>query len=349
MEQTTGSTNSSPHTTTSSHCKVSKLFTALKSKSSRFCFDRIPKGSGPLLVFILNVLESFAFYGSFDGLLQLVLHAIFYDAGIYYKNLEFFLNIGLTYSLGRLFYPIGGFLADVYFGRFRVIHTTLLLFWVAFGIMALALSSHGLVSSVLVDAILPIIACALVVVASGGFETTIIPFGADQLPQGASSEEISAYFYWYYFGRQGGTFLSVLLSLVIGHFYDGSELEGLKFQMTGAIQALMLAVAMTLAICLVMCFQRHFFKDTARTNPLKLVVGVTLYASTAKRQVPRHRRAFRYGETKKPRIELAKIEYDGIYSSEEVEDTKTFCQLLLLLFSLGGYFIPYTGVSIRII
>ena len=226
----------------------------------------------------------------------------------------------------------------------------LLLFWVAFGIMALALSSHGLASSVVVDTILPIIACALVVVASGGFETTIIPFGADQLPQGASSEEISSYFYWYYFGRQGGILgWFVLLSLVLGYFYNVNELEGLKFQMTGAIQALVLAAAMTLAICLVMCFQHHFFKDTARTNPLKLVINVTLYASTAKRQAPRHRRAFRYGETKKPRIELAKIEYDGIYSSEEVEDTKTFCQLLLLLFSLGGYFIPYTGVSIRII
>ena len=341
MEQTT---DGSPHTTTSSHCKVSKLFTALKTRSSRFCFDRIPKGSGPLLVFILNVLESFAFYGSFDGLLQLVLHAGRYD-----KNLEFFLNIGLTYSLGRLLYPIGGFLADVYFGRFRVIRTTLLLFWVAFGIMALGLSSHGLVSSVVVDTILPIIACALVIVASGGFETTIIPFGADQLPQGASSAEIGSYFYWYYFGRQGGIFLFVLLSLVLGHFYDVNELEGSKFQVTGAIQALMLATAMTLAICLLMCFQRHFFKDTARTNPLKLVINVTLYASTAKRQAPRHRRAFRYGEAKKPRIELAKIEYDGIYSSEEVEDTKTFCQLLLLLFSLGGYFIPYTGVSIRIV
>ena len=342
MEQTTGSATGSSHATIFSHCQVSKLFTALKSRTSRFCLDRIPRGSGPLLVFILNVLESFVFYGSFDGLLQLVLHAGKYD-----KNLEFFLNIGLTYSVGRLLYPIGGFLADVYFGRFKVIHTSLLLFWVAFGIMAVALSLHGLVSGVLVDTILPIIACILVLVASGGFETTIIPFGADQLPQGASSEETSSYFYWYYFGRQGGILLFVLLSLVLGQFYDLNDLEVAKFQVTGAIQALMLAAAMTLSLCLLICFERRFFKDTARTNPLKLVVGVTLYASTAKRQAPRHRRAFRYGEAKKPRIELAKIEYDGIYSSEEVEDTKTFCQLLLLLFSLGGYFIPYTGVSVR--
>ena len=337
-----GAVGSSSATTIFSHCQVSKLFTALESRTSRFCLDRIPRGSGPLLVFILNVLESFVFYGSFDGLLQLVLHAGKCD-----KNLEFFLNIGLTYSVGRLLYPIGGFLADVYFGRFKVIRTSLLLFWVAFGIMAVALSLHGLVSGVLVDTILPIIACILVLVASGGFETTIIPFGADQLPQGASSEETSSYFYWYYFGRQGGTFLFVLLSLLLGHFYNINDLEGAKFQVTGAIQALMLAAAMTLALCLLICFERHFFKGTARTNPLKLVIGVTLYASTAKRQVPRYRRAFRYGEAKKPRIELAKIEYDGIYSSEEVEDTKTFCQLLLLLFSLGGYFIPYTGVCVR--
>ena len=314
---------------------------ALKNKMNRFCFDRVPKGSGPLLVFILNVLESFVFYGAFDGLLRLVLN------GNSDPNLEFFMNIGLTYSVGRLLYPIGGFLADVYLGRFRMIRITLLLFWVAFAIMAVALPLYGLAPGSLVRVILPIIACALLLVASGGFETTIIPFGADQLSQGASSEEISSYFYWYYFGRQGGIFLFVLLLLGLYLNIDYSErLGGFDFQVIGAVEASMCVAAMTIALCLQMCFQGRFFKGTTRSNPLKLVVGVICYAATAKRHAPRYRRAFRYGEGKKPRIELAKIEFDGAYSSEEVEDTKTFCQILLLLFSLGGFFVSYTGVSV---
>ena len=313
---------------------------ALKNKVNRFCFDRIPKGSGPLLVFILNVLESFVFYGAFGGLLRLVL----YNSA---PNLQFSLKFALTYSVGRLLYPIGGVLADVYLGRFRMIRITLLLYFVACSIMAVALPSYGLAPDSLVRVILPIIACALLLVASGGFETTIIPFGADQLSQGASSEEISSYFYWYYFGRQVGNFLFVLLLLGLYLKVDNStHLEGFDFQVIGAVEAFMFVVAMTIALCLQMCFQGRFFKDTTRSNPLKLVIGVICYAATAKRHAPRYRRAFRYGEGKKPRIELAKIEYDGIYSSEEVEDTKTFCQILLLLFSLGGFFLTYNGVSV---
>ena len=313
---------------------------ALKNKLNRFCFNRVPKGSGPLLVFILNVLESFAFYGASSGLLQLVLNNS--D-----PNLEFFLNIALTFSVGRLLYPIGGILADVYFGRFRMIRITLLMFWVACAIMALALPLYGLAPYSLVGIILPIVAFVLFLVASGGFETTIIPFGADQLSQGASSEEISSYFYWYYFGRQGGIFLFVLLSLGLYlHVNNSTHLEGFNFQMIGAVEALLFVVAMTVALCLQICFQGRFFKDTTRSNPLKLVAGVIYYAATVKRRAPKYRRAFRYGEAKKPRIELAKIEYDGIYSSEEVEDTKTFCQVVLFLFSLGGFFISYSGVSI---
>ena len=314
---------------------------ALKNILNRLCFSRIPKGSGPLLVFILNVLESFVFYGAFDGLLRLVLNNS--D-----PNLEFSLNIALTYSVGRLLYPIGGILADVYFGRFRMIRITLLMFWVAYAIMALALPLYGLALHPLVGITLPIIACVLLLVASGGFETTIIPFGADQLSQGASSEEISSYFYWYYFGRQGGIFLFVLLSLglyLIINVDNSTQLKGFDFQMIGAVEAFMFVVAMTLALCLQMCFQSCFFKDTTRSNPLKLVAGVICYAATVKRHAPKYRRAFRYGEAKQPRIELAKIEYDGIYSSEEVEDTKTFCQILLFLFSLGGFFVSYSGVS----
>ena len=313
---------------------------ALKNILNRFCFNRIPKGSGPLLVFILNVLETFVFYGAFVGLLRLVVFINNPD-----PNLEFSLNIVLTYSVGRLLYPIGGILADVYFGRFRMIRITLLMFWVAYAIMALALPLSGLAPHSLVGIILPIIACVLLLVASGGFETTIIPFGADQLSPGASSEEISSYFYWYYFGRQGGAFLFVLLVLGLYFNTDNTPLEGFDFQVIGAVEAFMFVIAMTVALCLQICFQGCFFKDTTRSNPLKLVAGVIYYAATVKRHAPRYRRAFRYGEAKQPRIELAKIEYDGIYSSEEVEDTKTFCQILLFLFSLGGFFVSYSGVS----
>ena len=41
---------------------------------------------------------------------------------------------------------------------------------------------------------------------------------------------------------------------------------------------------------------------------------VVYYAATVKRGIARYRRAFRYGEERKPRIELAKEEFDGIFT-----------------------------------
>lgn len=314
----------------------------------RFCCNRLPKGKGSVLVFVINILESIVFSGAASAVHQLVLG----NEGDNH-SLGFFIYIGLKYCAGRIFYPVAGLLADVHFGRYKLIHISLWLLWIAFVLFSLALSLHPtkVLPVALTKYVIPIVAFILVSLGTGGVEATIIPFGADQLSQGASSDELSSYFYWYYFGRQagalGGTllFFALLSPTYVPSARKSTLVENFNLQIANIVQPVVVVLAMTVAIILHVSLKSWYFRNKQRENPLKLVINVLYYVATVKRHAPQYRRAFRYGEPWKPRIELAKAEYDGIFAGEEVEDVKTFLRILLIIFSLAGFFATYSGVS----
>ena len=302
------------------------------------CWKRVPRGPGSLIVFLLNVLESFAFYGAIDGTLRILFK------GPSWKETALVLLVKFT--AGRLLYPIAGLLSDVYTGRYAMVQIGIGLFWTAFTLLSLflALASGHIGGDSMNTLGIPIVAYALICAASGAIEVVIIPFGVDQLSQGASSHEQSSYFYFFYFGRQLGNLAGML------SFYGLSllqiEEDATRNQYAVAsIQSLSALIGMTLALVLIWWFKNFLFRDKQRENPLKEVVNIVLYAATVRDTPPVTRRAFRYGEGRKKRMERAKSRYDGLYTSEEVEDVKTFCKILLVLFSLGLCFMTYTGVS----
>ena len=314
----------------------------------QFCHNRIPKGKASLLVFVLNVIETFAFYGAVDGIVHLVLGR--HDETT--QSLAYSLSLILQYSAGRVFYPVTGFLADAYLGRYRMIHISLWLLWISFALASLSFALHDLphFPPVLTHYVLPIAGFVFISVGSAGFEATIITFGVDQLPQGASSDEMSSYFYWYYAARQLGglTGIAVAIGLFFpayGPYSSSPEYQQIEFHAVNSFHTVFAIGLLSLAIIFHVCFKDCYFRDKERENPVKLVAKVLFYAALAKRQQPIHNRAFRYGEGWKPRVELAKAEFDGKFTSEEVEDVKTFCRLVLVLFSLIGYFASYAAVS----
>ena len=67
---------------------------------------------------------------------------------------------------------------------------------------------------------------------------------------------------------------------------------------------------------------------------------------TWKHKVSEHRSAFTYWEEDiPPRIDLGKDKYGGPFTTEEVEDTKTFLRILPLLLYLFGYHLAGDGYS----
>ena len=278
-----------------------------KCTCTAICTQRIPKGRAFVLILVMLVIERYILYGAVDAVLNLV-------PGLPNgKGSESFLRLFLLYCVSRLFYPIGGFIADVYIGRCRVIHMSLWLYWIAFALLTIAYVLRELeapYTTVFYIYVLPIFSFGFVILASGGFESTLIPFGADQL--------------------------------------EAASL-GLSMWLPEHAQLMQVFVTILVATCGLVIhsnLQHWYFKNSLRENCIKLVFSVLWYAARVQRQMPQYRRAFRYGEGRIKRINLAKQKYDGIFTSDQVEDVKTFCLICFVLFCLGGYFFSQSGVRI---
>ena len=306
------------------------------------CMDRVPKGKATLLVFILVVIERYVFTGAVDNVLRLIPELKFADSDdTNNAGLGYFVRITLYYCVGRLFYPVGGYVADVLLGRYRVVHISLWLYWIAFALMfagsvIASVENHDL--EPLCSYIIPILSYLCVILASGGFQSTIIPFGADQL-EAASSSELSSYIYWYYLAIAIGAISNVIVDAIISYRLPNSV------HTNRIIQSMIAVGLISLALILHNSFKHWYFRNPVHKNCIRLVKNVTCYVAKVKRHIPQYRRAFRYGEGKISRIELAKQKYDGIYTCDQVEDVKTFCRICLVLFSLTGLFFASTAVS----
>ena len=306
--------------------------------SRSFLCNRYPKGKASLLVFIVNVIASYAFgTAEIINILQTKHHTFQFMYAVFQP------------SITRLVYPISGFIADVYIGRYRMIRAALCVLFIGYFIVVVSFlvkgqlpKTHGVAFD-----IVHVIAFILISAGSGAFESSVIPFGVDQL-EGASSEEISSYFHYYYFARNLGIGLGLLVyglvSFIISHSDDSNSVYNV-FQPFVAIGVL------TFGVLLHQCLSHWYFNNRPGENPVKLVLKVLCYAAFVKRHIPVRRRAFRYGEEKKKRIDLAKVEYDGEFSGEKVEDVKAFCRICLILFTLipGRSAIQAVGIHSYII
>ena len=306
----------------------------------RISQKRLPKGKGVLLVFAIYFLESFSFYSTLSGLQ----HVLFGE-----EISAIWIFTFLDGTAGRVVYPVAGVIADTYLGRYQVIHIGLWLLWIGFAILALCQSLVSLYSkSIMIGYILPILSAVVISIGAGSVEVNTVSFGVDQLAQGVPSEELSSYFYWYYVMRNAGYLAAVLSSFILQVSFevDVSDKVSPEDYTQSSTQSVLAVASVTLALLLHYCLQNWYFKDRNRENPLRSILNVLYFSATVKRGLPVYRRAFRHGEEKKPRIELAKIDYDGIFPSAEVEDVKTFCRILFLLITLAGYFFTFGAVSI---
>jgi peptide/histidine transporter 3/4 len=80
-----------------------------------------------------------------------------------------------------------------------------------------------------------------------------------------------------------------------------------------------------------------------RVNPVKLIYKVTLYA--LRHKVPSFRSAFTYGEGPPGRFDLAKERYGGPFTTEQVEDVKSFGNIIMVLIPFCGCFLPFLSVN----
>ena len=91
-------------------------------------------------------------------------------------------------------------------------------------------------------------------------------------------------------------------------------------------------------LLIILCFRRKwFYVEPGQNNPYKMVRSVLHYVKQHK--YPIRRSAFTYSGDEHPsRMDFAKERYGGPFTTEQVEDVKTFFRILFVLLALGPVF-----------
>ena len=223
-----------------------------------------------------------------------------------------------------------GWLADVYVGRYKVMKVSIWFMWLGsvcgtLLLMIYTLSPHNALKYISV-----IVAYACVIIGLSGLNVNAIPFGTDQM-LGGSSEEISAFIHWfvwaYYTGQASGYMVNFL------------PCTGMEDEQLSLVSMLLAVAVLSVALCLDFLCRNWLVIEPVSQSPLKSIYSVLKYAATHKH--PARRSALTYWEEDIPsRIDLGKSKYGGPFTTEQVEDVKTFFQLLLMSVAISFFVYP---------
>ena len=218
--------------------------------------------------------------------------------------------------------------ADIYFGRYKVIQYSMRLLWIA--VIAsntiIALQYYA-VKNAATSSIL-IVFTTVGVAGSAGIIVNSLQFGIEQLTD-ASSSEITSYISWCTWNFMLGCTTGVIFTNCLTRYIS--------------LSYFVLPLSCTLSILSDCCFSHWVVKEPVTINPLKLIYQVLKYA--VKNKYPRLRSAFTYWEDKPySRIDLGKNKYGGPFTIEQVEDVKTFFRILAVFGFCTPMFILFSSL-----
>ena len=222
---------------------------------------------------------------------------------------------------------LAGWIADAFVGRYRMIKGSTWLIWLLITISTLEAVVAQFVNAdhklFIMNKLLPVTISAIGF-GLGGFHANIVQFGLDQL-QDASTTEITTFIVWY-----GGTIFSSGIVVNLLALLN-------KYKILSLLFLFFMCLFPTMAVLLLMCCNHLLIKEPPSKNPFKLIYNVVRFA--IKNKHPRCRSAFTYHEDDLPfRIDFGKSKYGGPFTTEQVEDVKTFFRMfpLILIFGMLG-------------
>ena len=141
----------------------------------------------------------------------------------------------------------------------------------------------------------------------GLFEANAIQFGTDQL-QFASNDKLSVFVNWYFWSLHTTNIIYPFIPFI-----------GISVAILGVFSFVYYL------LCCFGCHSHFTTEPVGRINPVKHISNVLNYAKHHSQPV--FRSAFTYGEVPS-RLDLVKNRYVGPFTTEEVEDYKTFGRIL---------------------
>ena len=239
----------------------------------------------------------------------------------FYENENHGIVLNIQLAAGCLTLPIAGWLADIYFGRYKLMYLSMWITWASIlletanSVVAEMVEGYGGIGQY-VSGVFMVTA----VIGFGGFQANVIQFGVDQLSD-ASTSEITSFINWYIWCAYSSPFFVDLILAII-------DCVNLEPRMFGLV---VVCTQLSIALCSVVLFNHWLVKEPITQNPFGLVYNVIKYAVQHKQ--PRLRSAFTFCEDELPsRIDFGKSKYGGPFTTEQVEDVKTFLRMLVVGF-----------------
>ena len=247
-------------------------------------------------------------------------------------------------ALVMMFYPLSGFIADVCCGRLKAVVISLFLMLSFFIGILVALSLVSIVSKpnvhnfhilehnlgiTCIIIILAIISLLAFIIGLAGYQANFIQLGLDQLFE-APSQYLVLFIHYATWAFNFGSLhfiINVYVVMCVGHEK--------KF----AVVIIQVLIPLLLIVLLVISWwkRRWFLSEPGYQNPYKVVCGVFKFAKSHKH--PLRRSAFTHSDDYIPsRLDFAKERFGGPFTTEQVENVKTFIRILLVLLAVGPAF-----------
>ena len=231
-------------------------------------------------------------------------------------------------------YPLSGYFADVHYGRFRTILASLCMILSSLSIFLFCLLlpvflvlSHSWNTFFL---IIGIVCLFTTIVGLTGYGANFIQFGLDQLFDEPSNYQ-GLYVHW-------AKWCIDLLPLAIVFYYIYglvcNESTNMSYVISFSSTVALLSFIL-FALLMLGCWKHHwFYLEPGHHNPYKVVFKVLNFARKTK--YPLQRSAFTYCDDERPsRLDFAKERFGGPFTTEQVEDVKTFLKILGILLAVG--------------
>ena len=232
-----------------------------------------------------------------------------------------------------LLFPFIGLIGEM-FSRLKLVNIGVILIIVGkiyFRITALFIESF---SNIFLD----VLAYILLLFGVGLLITNIFQFGLDQFLF-QSSDKLQSYVYFIFGMIVLSDILTCSFFAILTKFVEYAILHWL-------IVATFLVLSFLLVIFLVsMCYCKKYIhiEPPPQVNPVKHIYKVMKYAWLNK--YPARRSAYTYTE-RPSRLDLCKERYGGPFTTDEVEEVKSFWRILLVLISMFGAYSLDTPIAI---
>ena len=257
--------------------------------------------------------------------------------------------IGATQFFTLLLYPLGGIIGEVWFTRFNtllVATIVMLLSLLAAPVLLGSLSFASRSVSLKLGGIFIAVFLAPFQIGLALFESNIIQFGTDQLLF-ASSDQLSNFVHWSFWCMYLVPGLVILIICPLNALFPKPPPIPINTVLVSPLVEFV-GLLVILVVLFLPCTRKHLhISKKSKVNPVTLIYGVLKYAMTHK--TPASRSAFTHNdEESHTRLNYAKKRFGGPYSTEQVEDVKTFGRMSVLFLSLFGFLLlDNTGTFVQ--